>query len=137
MSGGPLLVAKAASTRSTGGSTGPCNQSCWRLPPDCSGAAPKRMKLSAAASLCAPGALQRRRPETYVPKDTMRLLPGIGPHDDRPTDGHVERPEPLAGVSRRPSAGPDIDPGAGDVGKGYVASEAVARRVCWGRHRSR
>ena len=28
------------------------------------------------------GALQRRRPETYVPKDTMRL-PGIGPHDDR------------------------------------------------------
>jgi hypothetical protein len=27
------------------------------------------------------GALQRRRPETYVPKDTMRL-PGIGPHDD-------------------------------------------------------
>src|ERR1019366_6902079 len=54
MSGRPLLVARTASTRSTGGSTGPCNQSCWRLPPDCSGAAPKRVKLSATASPCAP-----------------------------------------------------------------------------------
>jgi hypothetical protein len=46
--------------------------------------------------------------------------------------GHMERSEPLAGVSRRPSAGPDIDPRAGVIGviPGY-SPRATRRKGAW------
>jgi len=45
--------------------------------------------------------------------------------------GHMERSEPLAGVSRRPTVGPDIDPRAGDQGQPFAGEGSVWVEGSW------